>query len=428
MPSYRKAQTACVVRIIPLRGLSKGQTDLCSAIRQEAGRCWTEMLHAHIASRCDKWLSSCDLEKLTQGQYALHSQTVQALAQRLDDNVDTARQLRKTNPGARYPYKDKYYQTVIWKDQAIRVRDGMILLPNGRKMPTLNLPLPAEYHACNIRKAELTWRADHYELCITIDSGILIPPLIERGKAVGVDLGEINMAAAITEEGEGVVISGRYLRSINRLRNKRLTAYQSRIDRCQDRSKRKRKLLKNKRKASARYERQQRDILHKASRQLVNFCQEQEVAYIAVGDVKDIQTGVNLGRKSNQKISQWPHGQFVGYVSYKARRLGMSTDQIAEDYSTKTCSECGQVLKDAPRGRVYRCPGCGVRLSRDGNGGANICSRFLYGEYASVQINHLTYLRPLVRSRAFDTSQCCLSFNSRTPQLQPWGVSDPDCS
>ena len=261
MPSYRKAQTACMVRIIPLRRLNKSQMALCSSLRREAGRCWTDILHAHIESRSGKWLKAGDLEKLAKGMYALHSQTIQALVQKLDDNCKTARQLRKTDPEARYPYKDKSYQTVIWKDQAIRVVEGKIVLPNGRKNPSLTLPLPAEYQECDIRKAELTWRADHYELCITIDTGILIPPQLESGKAVGVDLGEINIAAAVTEEGEGLVISGRYLRSINRLRNKRLSAYQSLIDRCKDGSKRQRKLLKNKRKALTKYERQQRDCL-----------------------------------------------------------------------------------------------------------------------------------------------------------------------
>jgi len=425
MPSYRKARTACVVRIIPLRGLNHAQVDLCIVLRREAGRCWTDMLHTHIERRGGKWLSSGDLEKLSKGKYALHSQTVQALAQKLIANVDTARQLRKTDPEAKYPYKEKTYQTVIWKDQSIRIENGKIRLSNGRNMPSLALPIAAEYQDCDIRKAELTWRADHYELCITIDTGTLIPTLLEEGKVIGVDLGEINIAAAVSEDGEGVVISGRYLRSINRLRNKRLAAYQSRIDRCKAGSKRQRKLLRNKRKASAKYDRQQRDILHKASRQLVNFCREQGVAHIAIGNVKDIQTGVDLGRKCNQKVSQWPHGQFVKYVGYKARQLGMGTSQIREDYSTKTCSECGQVMKNAPRGRTFCCPGCGARLSRDGNGGANICSRFLHGKYARVQINHLTYLRPLVRSSAFDTSRCCSSTISvRTPGLQAWGVSD----
>jgi len=405
MSTYRKKQTACVVRIIPLRGLSKAQVDLCIALSREAGRYWTDRLHAHIESRGGKWLSSGDLEKLSKRKYSLHSQAVQALAQKLDANIDTARQLRKTDPEAKYPYKDKTYQTVIWKDQAIKVRNDMILLPNGRNMPPLALPIAAEYQDCDIRKAELTWRSDHYELCLTIDTGEIIPDPISSSKAVGVDLGEINIEAAVSEDRDGILISGRYLRSINRLRNKRLAAYQSRIDRCKDGSKRQRKLLKNKRKASAKYGRQQRDILHKASRQMVDFCQEQGVSQIAVENVKDIQTGVDLGRKCNQKVSQWPHGQFVQYVGYKARQLGMSTSQIREDYSTKTCSECGQVMKNAPRGRTFCCPGCGARLSRDGNGGANICSRFLHGEYAIVQVNLLTYLRPLVRSRAYDTRQ-----------------------
>ncbi len=69
-------------------------------------------------------MNSFDLEKLTKGHYDLHSQTVQALAQKLDDNCKTARQLRKIDPEARYPYKDKRFQTVIWKDQAIRIVGG----------------------------------------------------------------------------------------------------------------------------------------------------------------------------------------------------------------------------------------------------------------------------------------------------------------
>ena len=156
MSSYRKKQTACVVRIIPLRGLNKAQLELCSLLRQEAGRRWTDMLHAHIERRSGKWLKSDDLEKLIIGKYALHSQSVQALAQKLIANVDTSCQLRETDPDARYPYKNKTYQTVIWKDQAIRITDGMILLPNGHKRPILKIPIRMEYQECDICRAELT--------------------------------------------------------------------------------------------------------------------------------------------------------------------------------------------------------------------------------------------------------------------------------
>ena len=54
-----------------------------------------------------------------------------------------------------------------------------------------------------------------------------------------------------------------------------------------------------------------------------------------MGDVRDIQTGVSLGKQTNQKISQWPHGQFARYLREKAARLGISVEWIDEAYSTR---------------------------------------------------------------------------------------------
>jgi len=132
------------------------------------------------------------------------------------------------------------------------------------------------------------------------------------------------------------------------------------------------------------------------------------VQSIAVGDVRDIQDGVDLGVKANQKISQWAHGQFVKYLGYKAERYGMWVEQIPEDYSTRTCSYCGCEKKNAPRGRVYTCSGCGAVIHRDVNGASNICSRARHGSYGCVQAQTVKYLRPLWRSRALDTGQSCL--------------------
>jgi putative transposase len=133
--------------------------------------------------------------------------------------------------------------------------------------------------------------------------------------------------------------------------------------------------------------RQQRDILHKASRQVVEFCQAHNVKEIAVGDVRDVQDGVNLSTNSNQKISQWPHGQFVKYLAYKSAEHGMKADYIPEDYSTRTCSGCRRVAKRAPRGRIYVCPRCGAVIHRDANGASNICS-LRYGSYGLFSTDH----------------------------------------
>lgn len=391
---YRISNTNLTVQIVHLR-LNEQQMQQCLALRTGAGRCWTDMLHAQVASRDGKWLSEGELKAAFKGTYQLHSQTVQALAEKLIANVDTARELRKSDPDAKYPHRDKQYMTVVWKEAAIRRNGCRIILANGRGNSPLVLELPARYCDVDICKCELTWRADHYELCLTIDTGIVNPPLDRKVKSAGVDLGEINMAACVSDDGVGININGRYLRSIKQLRNKRHAALTARIDRCKDGSKRKSQLLKRKAKASAKFYRQSRDILHKAAKQLVDFAVSQQVAHLAVGDVRDIQDGVNIGHKSNQKISQWAHGQFVSYTSYKARGYGIRVDYIREDYSTRTCSVCKQVKNTAPQGRVYTCSGCGAILSRDGNGAANICSRYRYGEYGHVQVASLKYLLPV---------------------------------
>jgi hypothetical protein len=51
---------------------------------------------------------------------------------------------------------------VICKDQALPVfPDGQIRLPYGGQRAPLVLPLPEEERSANLRRAELTERADH---------------------------------------------------------------------------------------------------------------------------------------------------------------------------------------------------------------------------------------------------------------------------
>jgi putative transposase len=338
----------------------------------------------------------------------LHSQTLQALAQKLDATLRTTQALRhqeQTTTGQSttlYPYKTPRYQTVVWKDQAIRLRNRQIILSNGQGRASLVLDLPSEYQSADLRKAELTWRADHYELCLTIDTGQPLPPPQTGGESggggevAGADLGEVHIAAITTTRRHALVLSGRHLRACKQGRNRMHSLLQEKLSRCQRGSRRWQRLTTRKAQGSAKLYRQQRDILHQAARKAVDFCQAEGVTRIVVGDVRDIQTGVNLGHKTNQKISQWPHGQFLAYLTEKARRLGIAVEQIDERLSTRTCSHSRHVLASSPRGRRFVCPGCGARIHRDVNGSNNICSKAAHGRYGQVQADTVKYLRPIV--------------------------------
>src|SRR5262249_15788640 len=139
----------------------------------------------------------------------------------------------------------------------------------------------------------------------------------------GVDLGEVHIAAVTTTRRHALVVSGRQLRACKQWRNTVHSVLQERLSRCQPGSRRTKRLLKRRGQTSAKRYRQQRELLHQAARKVVTCCQSEEVSHIAVGDVRDMQTGVSLGTQTNQKISQWPHGQFTKSLSEKAARLGI---------------------------------------------------------------------------------------------------------
>ena len=74
------------------------------------------------------------------------------------------------------------------------------------------------------------------------------------------------------------------------------------------------------------------------------------------------------------------------YLTEKAARRGISLEWIDEASSTSTGRQSGRVRPAAPlsaRG-LWRA-GCGARVHRDVNGGANSCSKAAYGRYSKVQ-------------------------------------------
>ena len=150
---YKQTATQCVVRLVALRGLSASRLAQCLVLRAEAGRLWTDLLTLHAQARAQgRWLGAGELEQATKGgQYALHSQSVQALCQKFAANVETATELRRQELAERgrtqtaYPHHPKAYQTVIWKEQALTVLPaGEVRLPTGGQRPPLLPPLPED--------------------------------------------------------------------------------------------------------------------------------------------------------------------------------------------------------------------------------------------------------------------------------------------
>ena len=352
--------------------------------------------HRRIYRKKSVWLSESATTKLSDyitGNTTLHAHSRDAAQQAYFRACKTIRQLRKHGKiDARYPYKRKFYRASVWKNTGIRMRDGVMLLARARGLASVRVALPTWLLNAQIVEVRLVYnhKARHYDWHVVCDEGHITPEP-SGNNVIAVDMGEIHPAAACDTE-QAVVFSARELRATVQWRNKKLAELAALQSKCQRNSRRWKKLQRVKNQVKGKAKRKVRDINHKVSRAVVDFAVEREAGTIVVGDVRDVADGVNRG-KSNQKLSQWAHGQQRQFITYKAARVGMATKSQEESSTTKTCPCCGE--RNACHGRVYRCHKCGWIGSRDGQVGApNILSKFLFGELARVQVPHVKYRHP----------------------------------
>jgi putative transposase len=383
--------------IIPCT-LPKADAD---ALNRESGRVYTETLvwHYRIYRRKAVWLSSRTAQKL--GDFlsgtVLHAHSRDAAQESFYNACKTAKSCREAGLEHRYPHKRKFFRTTIWKRTGIRVRDEAVLLSRARGLAPISFSWTGEG---TLLETRLVYVLKHrrYFWHLVVEDG-QEPAPAQSTQTAAIDLGEIH-PVAITDGAELCIVSCRELRSIAQQTNKELAALQKKQSRCKRWSRRSQRLNRAKRKLLARQKRRRRDLAHKISRATIDWCREKKIGVLAIGDVRNVADKTKqkkrLARPERQKISNWPHGTIRRYLGYKAEAEGISVhDRVPEQHTSQTCLACGHRHK--PRGRVFRCPACGLVFPRDGVGCANLLSRVLHGELAKVRPIHTKYRKPFRR-------------------------------
>jgi putative transposase len=373
------------VRIYRLDNLPPSVSRRLYDAQLEAARVWNFCRDIHQKDRQQgtRWPNRDDLQKATKGKFSLHSQTVQMICHAFLANVETTRKLKKQNPKMRYPYKDKKFYPLLWPAQAVCVESGRVVLPmgRGRKSIVLRVNLPANAGACKI-----VWN-DGYELHVSIP----IEPADESpGTAqAAVDLGQIHQAAVTVNTGKALVVSGRGIRSLKRHLNQALGEISRKRSRCKKGSRRWRKLQRARAKISARIERQVRDLRHKGTRKVVEFCKENKVGVLYIGNPDGVRTK-NAGRHHNQRLSQWEYGRDIDYLKHKCEQSRIVCFTGTERGTSSQCPVCGH--RQRPKSREWVCRKCGFRGHRDVVGSVNL-HPIAYGDKIAFP-QRITYLRP----------------------------------
>ncbi|MCI0712992.1 MAG: transposase [Chloroflexi bacterium] len=380
---------------------------MANAFNAESGRIYTQVKieHYRVYAQTGHWLSQYDAMRLNDfynhdRPALLHAHSIDAAQEGFYKACRTAKANRED--GAKYPRHNKPYRTTIWKKSGIRRRDDRLLLSLARGLDPIRVALPDYLHdlpddAFTEMKLVYNPASHHHEwhLVITVD----VPQSESLGTNVAAaDLGEVH-PAALTDGEEAVVISCRQLRAQKQHTAKNLASLQHKQSHHKKGSRRYRRLQHRKNRFLAKQKRRRRDIEHKISREVIDWCEENNVGKLYIGDVRDVADGKRLHRKSQQKIGAWSHGKLRKYINYKATAAGIEVnDKIPEHYTSQTCPECRNRYK--PQGRVYTCPVCGFCAHRDVVGASNILSRAVYGELGKVRPPEtVKYRHPVLRGK-----------------------------
>ena len=414
------------MRVYRLTGLSSTRFRHLKGAQMEAAQVWNACVDAHKQARMShvRWPDQNDLHRLTKGRFALHSQSVQAVFRAFLGTIETTRRLRQEHPELRmkYPWRTKRFYPVTWPKQAVHREKGRVVLPMGKGHPSLILPLdlPEDAGACT-----LVWnRGFELHVCVEIPQAEHAPGTVQAT----VDLGEIHLAAVTTSTSKALIVTGRGIRSLKRQRSRQLGQLAKKQSRCQKHSRRWKKLQRAKNKVCRRAERRVRDLRHKATRAVIDFCVKHQVGTLFIGNPHGVRKQ-DQGRHHNGRMAQWEYGRDIDYLTHKANQARISCSTGSERGTSSRCPCCGH--KHKPKGRRWVCRRCRFRGHRDLVGSVNM-HQDAFGIHLKFP-RSFTYLRPgpvLTRARSSraDTSQRCLSQSAAQPLLEeqaPLGAGHP---
>ena len=92
------------------------------------------------------------------------------------------------------------------------------------------------------------------------------------------------------------------------------------------------------------------------TRWIANYCKENQIHTVVIGDLKNIRKNKNLGKVTNQKLHALPYDKIYILLEYKLACYGITLVKQSERYSSQTSPLKEKVSKEnaAKSNRVKR--------------------------------------------------------------------------
>lgn len=329
--------------------------------------------------------------------YRLSSQVTQNVLRELDGGRKSFFALLKMVLAGKYKekvrppkyIKDKGLHNIHFGTRTFRVKGGNLVLSvskyhrNRHSFRSIELPLPVHLESADLREVEI--KANGYgsfELHVKYEEAKEPVLNLMKDEYLSIDLGLNNLVSAASTTGDAFLISGKRIKSVNQWYNKNISTLRSKLDREKNKFIRM-KLTHQIRRTTDKRNRIVKDILHKISYKVVQYCVQNQIGNIVIGQNKGWKKSINIGKKNNQKFVQIPHSKLIGYIQYKAESFGISVQDNEESYTSKCDSLALEPIQKHSRylgRRIKRGlfkSSLGVVINADINGAINILRKAL---------------------------------------------------
>ncbi|ERM90824.1 transposase, partial [Caldanaerobacter subterraneus subsp. yonseiensis KB-1] len=149
-------------------------------------------------------------------------------------------------------------------------------------------------------------------------------------RIAGIDLGLNNFVTLVNNIGiKPIVINGKVIKSINQYYNKKKAELMSYVGDRGTSNRIEKLTLKRNNKI--------KDLMHKISRFIVNWCKQYNIDTLVVGYNPKWKQEIELGKINNQNFVSIPYYQFINMLKYKCEEEGINLI-LAEESYTSGCS------------------------------------------------------------------------------------------
>lgn len=280
-------------------------------------------------------------------------------------------------------YRKSNYDTFTVTNQGAVLYAG----ENGTvlKLPKTNIRIPVSHLNPELRLREVKVKPfyDSFEILITLEADDI---QTGTGSACcAIDLGVNNTAAIVTNTGKSVIYKGGAVKAANQRFNKERARLVSALTQGGkpysathrlDSLSRKRTLF-------------MRDYMHKVSHSIIQFCIENGVGTVIIGENKGWKQNSNIGHRNNQSFVSVPFDMLKNQLVYKAEAAGICVIMQEESYTSQADFLAGddcdmQMFSGRRITRGLYLSAVGVTVNADLNAAANIMRKAVPDAFSGI--------------------------------------------